>query len=105
MLEKDIERLILEYLSIHGWLAWKNPTVGVFDQSRGKFRKPSGKFHMTGVSDIIAVRNGEVWFIEVKTKRGRQTDNQKLFERLIGEKGGNYLLARSVDDVKFLAEV
>lgn len=97
--EKDIEKAILEALNFKGWMAWKNPTVGVFDSKKGSYRKPMGGFHLTGVSDIIAVKGGEVWFIEVKTPSGKMTKNQLDFEKRLLKHGGNYLVARKVEDL------
>lgn len=99
ILEKDIEKAILELLTFNGFLAWKNSTIGVYDSKMGSFRKPMGKFHLTGVSDIIAIKHGVVWFIEVKTPKGKMTNNQKIFQEMVENHGGNYLLARSIDDI------
>jgi len=100
MLEKEIEKQILDYLTLKGFYAWKNPTIGLFDTKRGKFRKPNNKYLISGVSDIIAIKQGKVYFIEVKTDKGRQTPNQKLFESNIDVNGGVYILARSIEDLK-----
>ena len=38
--------------------------------------------------------------IELKTPKGRQTDSQKDFERLMSEHGGKYMVIRTFDDFR-----
>jgi hypothetical protein len=59
------------------------------------------KFGTPGQADItgIIAPNGLRLEIECKTERGRQSDEQKLWERLITRFGGVYVLARSLQDV------
>lgn len=52
-----------------------------------------------GISDIIAVRNGQVLFIEVKAPRGVQSPYQIEFERRIKEAGSNYLLIKDINEL------
>lgn len=52
-----------------------------------------------GFSDLIALTNGTIYFIEVKTKYGQQRQAQKDFERIVTERGYRYIVARSVLDV------
>ena len=102
--EAMIEEAILQYLNCVGWFAWKNPTTGYYDSKIKGFRKQSSSYSINGVSDIIAVRDGEVLFIEVKTKKGVQSKYQKIFEQKIKESGGIYWVVRSVQDVKLMLE-
>lgn len=57
---------------------------------------------MKGVSDIIAVIDGRFIGIEVKTKRGRQSADQILFQKRLERAGGVYVVARCVEDVEHL---
>jgi Holliday junction resolvase-like predicted endonuclease len=52
-----------------------------------------------GFPDRIAVKNGVVLFIEVKTEKGKQSEHQVEFQKQIEDHGGIYLLVRSVDDI------
>ena len=38
-------------------------------------------------------------YLEVKTKTGKQSNHQKLFQKRIQESGGYYFVVRSIDDV------
>ena len=101
MLEKEIENLILEYLSYMPGYFWKNQSVGVYDSVRKQFRKSHNKFHVNGISDILGCLPGGLLVgIEVKTKKGRATENQKAFLEKIDRLGGITFIARSVEDVK-----
>jgi hypothetical protein len=52
-----------------------------------------------GSPDIVCVINGQYVGIECKGTKGKQSDNQKDFQRRLEAAGGRYILARSLDDV------
>lgn len=52
-----------------------------------------------GTADLIACISGRFVGIEVKTTIGRQSEQQKSFERALTARNGIYILARSVEDV------
>jgi len=83
--ESEIKNQIKAYLRYTGWFAF--PIL----QGLGVYK---------GISDMIAIRNGVVIFIEVKTGIGKQSQDQKQFEYDVITQTGNYCLARSVDDVQ-----
>lgn len=105
VLEKDIQRAVVSYLRALGWFVVVNVT---YTQTIGA---------MKGIADLVAVKrvrgtselpNVEwtrtIW-LEVKTPKGRQSEHQKRFQEEIERQGGEYLLARSVDDViEYLAD-
>lgn len=82
--ETLIRRNVTAALRLAGW------AVFYIFQGLGSYK---------GISDLIAVRNGEVVFVEVKTETGRQSEYQKQFERIITDHGGKYYLARSTADI------
>jgi len=51
-----------------------------------------------GASDIVAIYQGHVAWIEVKTGCGRLTKAQEIFRQAILDHGGTYIVARSVED-------
>lgn len=82
--------------------------IKAFMQYRGWFifHVLQGVGSYKGVTDFIAIKAGQVVFIEVKTAAGRQSADQLQFEANITQHSGQYLLARSVDDVaKYLERV
>ena len=87
--EAGIQRSIKEYLQWRGWFVVK------VHQSLGSYR---------GIADMYALKNGRSVWIEVKTPAGRQSTDQQRFQRDIEAHGGEYMIARSVDDVMRLEE-
>ena len=101
MLEKEIENLILDYLSYRPGYYWKNQSVGIYDPTKRKFRKSNNRHHVLGVADILGVKNdGQFVAIEVKTKKGRLSENQKAYLQKVADNGGLSFVARSIEDVK-----
>jgi len=82
--ESEVKLMVRKYLTIKGWFHF--PIV----QSIGSFR---------GAPDIIACKNGQILFIEVKTPRGKQSEYQKEFQRNIEAQKCKYLLVRDLDDL------
>lgn len=95
MSESDIVRGCLELLRLRGVFAWRNNTGAL------KVGARYVRFGTPGASDIFAVLkpSGRLAGIEVKTRKGRQSIAQKIFEKLLVEHGGEYWLVRSVDDL------
>lgn len=96
MLEKDIQKTIIDYLRYSGWFVVKNNTVGIYKQKTGKYI-PS---QAVGLADLTILKGGRVIMLEVKTPKGKQSDGQIEFEKNWKEKGGEYYVVRSVEDVE-----
>lgn len=59
---------------------------------------------LPGVSDLVAVwKDGSVSFVEMKDAKGRQSQNQITFQKMVTELGHEYVVLRSLDDAKALA--
>lgn len=100
-LERVIELEILHWLKNQGIFAWKCTSNGFFDTKRKCFRKQVNPFAINGQTDIMGVlANGRILCIEVKSKRGKVSDEQLFFINRINEKGGLAFVARSLDQVK-----
>ena len=82
--ESVIQFHIKRFLQYKGWFVFKN------HQSLGSHR---------GVADLYAIKNGISLWIEVKTATGKLSEDQKKFRDDIIHAGGNYFVARSIDDV------
>jgi Holliday junction resolvase len=91
--EGKIKAEIREYLDKTGWYAF----------NVAQFNKKGYKIH-GGISDLIAIKNGQVLFIEVKTPTGTLLESQVEFSREIVEHGGKYVIARSVEDLMEIAD-
>lgn len=97
MSESDIIAAIGDYLAYKGHFFWRQNTNPIFRE--GHFVKMP-KYAIRGVPDFILIRlSGIFCGIEVKAEKGRQSPDQKEFERRCKEFGGQYILAYSIDDV------
>jgi hypothetical protein len=97
MRESVIQAEILKEIGALPWLrVWRNNTGALKDQ-RGQLIT----FGLKGSADIFGVMapDGRFLAIEVKTPKGRQSEPQRAFEKMVTAMGGIYILARSVDDV------
>jgi len=85
--ERDISKQIVAALKYSNWMCIKN------FQTFGSYK---------GLSDFTIIRDGEIIFLEIKRKTGKQSEFQKTFERDLIEHGGRYRIARSLDDIEDL---
>lgn len=98
--ENIIKNQICYYLKSRGIFFWSQNNVGIYDPVRKRFRKSHNPFRIKGVSDILGVLPcGRLLCIEVKTKRGYPTPEQKLFIENVNLNGGLAFIARNIDDV------
>lgn len=95
--EHNIQVGIVRYLRLRGFEVFAIPNGGRRDAVTGARLKAEGA--TAGVADLeILLNNGKSVFVEVKTEKGRQSDEQKEFQRRVEKLGFEYLIWRSVDD-------
>ena len=83
LLERDIERYLVRRTIEHGGVAYKWVSPG-----------------RVGVADrIVLLPGGVVWFVELKTAKGRLSPLQKLFAAEMRRMGMNYIVIRSKPEV------
>lgn len=101
LLEKDIQRGILEYLaySRKGFF-WRNNSGAFGGEHKGK--RWFVKAGLKGSADILGLvpPQGQFVAIEVKRPGEKQTDAQREFQQTVEARGGVYILAYSVEDVR-----
>jgi hypothetical protein len=96
MAESEVLRACLEYLAVKGVFAWRNNTGGV--QVDGK---RFVRFGIKGSPDILGVMpDGRFLGVETKSAKGRQTAEQREFGEAVRERGGVYIVAKSVLDLQ-----
>ena len=61
------------------------------------------RYGVPGMADIAGIWRARPYEIEIKLTKGRQTQEQKNWQRAVERAGGTYLLWRSVEDVKSLS--
>jgi len=70
--------------------------------SRIRGARLKGQGMVAGVSDLIYLnpRTNSVVCLEVKNEKGKQSNNQKMFEEAVKFHGFEYHVVRSIDDAK-----
>ena len=63
-----------------------------------------GEGVLAGFSDLIIIASGNVLFVEVKTKDGRQSELQKKFQSDVERFGFQYSVCRSLQDFQLTVE-
>ena len=94
-----LEKRLLVRLNQDGHFAWKNASVGVWDQARGSYRAPH-PFQIRGVSDIICFIDGVTHFIEVKRPGESQNEHQVRFEKICIKRGIPYWVVRDESELE-----
>lgn len=79
---------------VDGLVLWRN-NIGVAEMRGYKVRFGVGG---PGGADLIGCYRGRFVAVEIKTPTGRQSDEQRMFQRLVEGKGGIYVVLRSVDE-------
>lgn len=107
-LEDDIQIQIVEYLTL---LASAGSFIffHVPNQAMGKATGRGGLARMArlkrmglrpGVADLVLVKGGKTYFLEVKRLKGKQSVNQMEFEVDALRSGTEYAVAHSFDEAK-----
>lgn len=87
-------------LSMKGYDAWRNNSVGIWDPQKQVFRK--NKSAKLGVSDVIGFhrRTGQFVACEIKNGKDRLSDDQEYFLEEVQRAGGLAMVIRSIDDIE-----
>ena len=97
--ESDIQLAVCDYLSLRKHFFWRNNNVPMYDPTRGAYRAMP-KYGMKGVPDVIVIKDGFFIGLEIKTRKGKQSPEQKEFERRAKEAGAEYYVIKGVDELQ-----
>jgi len=87
--ESLILQAVRQYLQIGGWMVVRHQAdLGTYP----------------GLPDLQAIRDGRVVMIECKTATGRLSSRQEAFRETWEAHGGEYIVARSTEDVEHLVD-
>ena len=89
--ERSLQAAIVKALNLLGFLVIHVPN----QYSKGRVRDAG---FVSGAPDLIVLKDGKVFFLEVKTKTGRVRPSQKLFAERLRRQGFDYFVVRSLDD-------
>lgn len=93
--EHYIQNQIREWCGQHNLLA--------FRCNVGKVLTADNRWFDTGLpegfSDLLVLGNhGDIYFVECKTKTGKQRQDQINFQKVVEERGFKYILAHSLEE-------
>ena len=104
--EADLQIQVADLLRIHQrrqrFIFWSTP-----NELLGSARTKGGLGRMarfkrmgsrSGVSDLIIIRFGGAFLLELKTENGKQSENQKSFQRDAIDAGASYAVAHNLDE-------
>lgn len=96
--EKDLQKCILEYLTMQNIFHYRN------NSGAARVGNRFIRYGTVGSPDIICVIKGLFVGIEVKGQSkngqwGKQSDGQIEFQKNLEKAGGKYILAKSLTDV------
>mgnify|MGYP006283264231 CR=1 FL=1 len=93
--KREVENKILERFGCRSDMVVVPVNVGA-----AVFGTQLVRFMRKGFADLLfLIEGGRTLFVECKTKVGRQSKDQKRFERIVSDLGFVYILARSPEDV------
>jgi hypothetical protein len=99
--ENLIKREICAWLRSRGIFFWVNDSHGFWHEGRKRFLSNKDPYRIKGISDILGILpGGRFLAVEVKSKTGRLSPEQKAFIGAIQNEGGMAFMARSVEEVK-----
>lgn len=102
MLEIDIEMEILNWLAKDKTIfAWKNHSVGIYDEKKKVYRKSKNPYAIDGVSDILGIYQGRFFAIEVKKDcSAKKRKGQVVFCNKINSMGGYACFVTSLEQAQ-----
>jgi len=81
--ETKLKQAIKKYLRLKGWFVYHNLAgLGVYP----------------GIADYVAIKDGHVVQIEVKSAKGKQSENQLVFADDWMSHGGHYVVIHNLDE-------
>lgn len=95
--EAVLQKLVIGRLNrIDGVFVWRQNT-GAF-----KVHDRFIRFGIPGQADVTGIVRGKRLEIECKSQKGKQSPEQRLFEKRITEHGGFYYIVQQLEDVDAL---
>lgn len=108
MTEDQLQQQIFTWYNNNYCLKNQSPRHIIFSVPNGGSRnvveakKMKATGLLSGVSDLIIVHPDKTFFIELKTEKGIQSENQKEFEARVKNLNHEYYLIRSLEEFKQL---
>ena len=99
--EHQIQEQIAKLLLQTGHLVIRQNSGASYENGRyTAFYRILNNGSSSGIADIMAISNGHIFFVEVKTKTGRLSPKQHKFAQLCKAFKTDYIIARDVETVQ-----
>lgn len=103
--ESVIQKGIIQYLILKGWLVIRiNSGCRSDNNSFVRFYTIENTNKSSGLTDLIAFKDGKHLFLEVKRVGGKMSPGQIEFKKLAESKGENVYCVDSVEQVIYLTQ-
>ena len=101
-LEKDIQKVICEWLQLNNLFFWRSNNIPVFGMNNGGKRtfRSLPKYTPRGLPDLICIVMGKFIAIEVKRPGARLRPEQAEFGARCIENGGIYWCVTDLSEVR-----
>ena len=100
--EHGLQSQVIEYALLKKCLVFR------FNSGAAKTKNSFIRFYLIcntkkskWLSDLMLVRNGHVFFLEIKSGKGKQSHSQKEFQELSTEYGAKYLCSSDWNEIIF----
>lgn len=105
--EHSFQFQVVEYLKLRKFIIIDCDVMDGLKYAQPQYRYPFIMHHrkmgyIKGQPDLIAMKKGKIWFLELKSPKGKQTKEQKDFQQMCIDNQIRYLVIREFEDVKLL---
>ncbi len=103
--EHSFQFQIVEYLRLRKFIIIDCDIMDGLKYAQQKYRYPFIMHHrkmgyIKGQPDLIIMKKGKVWCLELKAPKGKQSKEQKEFQKICEDNQIPYLVIREFEDVK-----
>lgn len=98
MSERDIQKLCMDWLAANKVWHVRMNSGALSATHNGKRR--FFRWGLPGMADILAYGRGKVYWLEVKAAKGKQSEDQELFQAEVEAEGMRYAIVRSLEDLE-----
>ena len=99
--ELAIQRAVCDHLRarpVYGIVWWHTPNGGYRHRTEAKIFKSMGV--LPGIPDLIVLRAGRMYALELKKANGKLTDNQRDTMEMLMAAGAECAVAYSIDEAQ-----
>lgn len=108
--EHSFQFQVVEYLKLRKFIVIDCDVMDGLKYAYDKYRFPFIIHHkkmgyIKGQPDLIAMKNGKVWCLELKSIKGKQSKEQKEFQKRCVDNNIKYLVVRDFKDIEEIGNV